>query len=247
VSTPRLICFAALVAVVLAADPVSAAPPAHSVPAVRPLGPATRPYNRAPGSFYNYGVPSYSSPRVVIRVGIGAGYGSGLYGPLSYGLGYSPFGYSGLTAGGVGYGPLGYGYPRPVPGAMIVPPSYAVPSYLSPDPIPYRVIPAPAEPQVQPPQSDPKSDPEPLPLPIPPSKNDEAAPATVVVVANEGVKVTFEGIANTDVGTHHSFITRPIAPGREVRVMVKVDGPGGASTFGVRVRAGEKAVVDLRK
>ena len=40
-------------------------------------------------------------------------YGSGLYGPLGYGLGYSPFGYSGLPYGGVGYGALGYGYGYP--------------------------------------------------------------------------------------------------------------------------------------
>jgi uncharacterized protein (TIGR03000 family) len=223
--TLRFAFAAALVSIALATDPVAAQPPIHSVPAVRPLGPATRPYNRAPGSFQRFGVPSYSD------------YGStaGLYGPLSYGLGYSPYGYSGLTAGGVGYGPLGYGYvyPRSAPGAMVLPPSSSS-LYSLPD----RVIPAPAEPQPEP---------EPLPLPIRPARGGEAASATVVVVVNEGVKVTFEGIANDTAGTEHSFITRPIAPGREVRVMVKVDAPSGPSTFGVRVRAGEKAVVDMRK
>lgn len=121
--------FAVLVVSVLAAE-TSAQPPVHSVPAVRPLGPETRPYNRAPGSFYRFGVPSYS------------GYGTGMYDSLGYGLGYSPFGYSGLPYGGVGYGPLGYGYgyPSASRGARVMPRTYAMPYPVMPAP---QVNPAP--------------------------------------------------------------------------------------------------------
>ncbi|HEY1190097.1 MAG TPA: TIGR03000 domain-containing protein [Gemmata sp.] len=157
-----------------------------------------------------------------IGSGLGYGYGSGLgYGNLGYG--YGGYGYSG------GYGYRNYGYNSlgipAIPGAYIAPSYSVVPSQpLDPQPL----------------------DPQPLPLPVT-NATGEAAPATITVIASDGAKVTFDGIDTNQTGTRHSFTTRPIDPGAEKRVSVKVDGPGGPATISIGVRAGEKATVDMRK
>jgi uncharacterized protein (TIGR03000 family) len=185
------------------------------------------------GAYHHYATPyhygSYGS-----RVGIG--YGSGLYGPLGYGLGYSPFGYSGLNYGGLGYGALGYGYGYPgryssgYLGVPVVPGTYSTPYYQT----------VPSQPLVNP-------DPNPQPLPLPSNNTAEAKPGTITVITNDGATVTFDGIDTKEAGTRHSFTTKPIPPGAEIRVQVKVDGPGGPSTISIGMRSGEKATVDMRK
>jgi uncharacterized protein (TIGR03000 family) len=208
-----------------------------------PVRPAPAPARPQPYPRYS----GYSGTRVVIGVGIGGGYyGSGLYGPLGYGLGYSPFGYSGLNYGGLGYGPLGYGYGYPgrsvgVIGVPVIPGSYYATPYQ------YQSIPVqpiPVQPMVSP-------DPQPLPLPSPtiqPIKGiGEGKPGTITVITNEGATVTFDGIDTKEAGTRHSFTTKPIPLGSEIRVKVQVDGPDGASSISIGLRSGEKATVDMRK
>ena len=107
---------------------------------------------------------------------------------------------------------------------------------LVPYAAPYRVLPA--EPVVEPGAG---AEPDPLPLPLPAA--GEASTAKVTVVTNEGAKVTFDGIESDNAGTRHSFTTRPIPAGAELRVRVSVDG----STVRVGVKAGERATVDMRK
>jgi uncharacterized protein (TIGR03000 family) len=217
----------AAAAVALAAQVASAAPPVRvSIGGVR-VAPVAAPYYRA--------APYYSGYRggVSIGIGIGGGYGSGLYGPLGYGLGYSPFGYSGLPYGGVGYGALGYGYGYP-PTRVVV----GVPIGSIATPRPYQSIPV--QPMVAP-----GADPIPLPLPAP-DNSGRAEPATITVVTSEGATVTFDDLASEQTGTRHSFTTKPIASGAEARVNVTVNGPNGPSSVSIRVRSGEKATVDMR-
>ena len=156
----------------------------------------------APGGAYrSYAAPRYySSGYRGIGVGYGLGYGSGLYGPLGYGLGYSPFGYSGLGYGGLGYGALGYGYGYPGSslssnyyGSTLSPGYYgstlgvpALPGTYTPS---YE--PLPSQPLVVPDQ-----EPSPLPLPTPGAANGEAQPGTITVITNEGATVSFDGIEN---------------------------------------------------
>jgi uncharacterized protein (TIGR03000 family) len=227
-------------AVALAAQTAFAAPPPHVRPApapvrvgappvVRPVPvPAYRPLPYYGGYGYRSGVS------IGIGIGVGSGYGSGLYGPLGYGLGYSPFGYSGLPYGGVGYGALGYGYGYPSTRTVVV----GLPATTSIS-IPYQYIP---------PSSVPSSiEPMPLPLPQPvPDNGGKGEPATITVITSEGATVTFDDIASEQTGTRHSFTTKPIASGVQSRVRVKVNGPGGASSVSIGVRSGEKATVDMR-
>lgn len=244
-------------ALALAAQTAFAAPPPHTgarpapaparvgaphvgAPAVRPVpvpAPAYRPvpapaYRPAPyyGSSYYGGYPYRSG--VSIGIGIGSGYGSGLYGPLGYGLGYSPFGYSGLPYGGVGYGALGYGYGYPSTRSIAI----GLPATTSIS-VPYQYI-APQSSVVS-------GEPMPLPLPVP-ENGGKGEPATITVITSEGATVMFDDIASEQTGTRHSFTTRPIASGVQTRVLVKVNGPGGASSVSIGVRSGEKATVDMR-
>ncbi|MFM8271660.1 MAG: TIGR03000 domain-containing protein [Gemmata sp.] len=190
---------------------------------------------------YNYG------SRVAIGIGIGSGYG--LYGP--------PIGrpYNSFYAFGVpyndGYGSLGYGYPSGFRGSNYG--TFGVPlnpGTYYPDPQ-YRAVPQSPYPIEQVPAPQPAGDPNPVPLPLPPNGAGagatEGTPATITVVASAGAKVTFDGIDTEQTGGRHSFTTRPIAPGAEKRVSIKVDGPGGPSTMVLSMRAGEKATVDMRK
>jgi len=189
------------------------------------------------GAHHSYYAAPYSGSRAFI--GGGYGYG-GLYGPLGYGLGYSPFGYSGLNYGGLGYGALGYGYGYPGSysgsysgslGTPVIPNTYTAPYQYTP-----------SQPLVNP---DPQ--PQPLPLPNQPGATGEGQPGTLTVITNEGATVSFDGIDTKETGSRHSFTTKPIPPGTEKRVQIKVDGPGGPSTISVGMRSGEKATVDLRK
>lgn len=201
----------------------------------------------APGAHHSYYAAPYHNSGSRVFIGVGGYGGYGLYGPLGYGLGYSPFGYSGYNYGGVGYGALGYGYgyPGTYSGSLSVPvipgTYYANPSYQS---IPLQQIPA--QPMVSP---DPQ--PQPLPLPSPttqPIKGiGEGKPGTITVITNEGATVTFDGIDTKETGSRHSFTTKPIPLGSEIRVKVQVDGPGGASSISIGLRSGEKATVDMRK
>jgi uncharacterized protein (TIGR03000 family) len=107
---------------------------------------------------------------------------------------------------------------------------------------------------------DPNVDPTPQPLPPPPGgvgattgsttrpvagsgTLSDTKTAKITVVTNEGAKVAFDGIESDQTGTRHSFTTRAIPAGTEIRVTVKADG----TTMSVGVRAGEKATIDLRK
>lgn len=213
----------ALASITLTLGVATAAPP-HGGGGPRPGG-----GNYAP----RYYAPPYTSGYrgVSIGIGIGSGYGSGLYSPLGYGLGYSPFGYSGLPYGGVGYGALGYGYGYPGGSLIGVP---TIPRTYTPQYQPrYPSLP------VQP-LRDPNAEPIPLPLP---ADSAESSPAKITVITSEGAKVTFEGIESDQTGTRHSFTTKPLSTGGEVRVKVTVDG----STISIGVRGGEKATVDMRK
>ena len=87
-----------------------------------------------------------------------------------------------------------------------------------------------------------------LPLPVPDNVNSgKGEPAVITVVTSEGATVMFDDLASEQTGTRHSFTTRPIASGVQTRVLVKVNGPGGASSVSIGVRSGEKATVDMRK
>ncbi|QEG30871.1 hypothetical protein GobsT_56890 [Gemmata obscuriglobus] len=212
----------ALAASLLAVGPASAAPPHGGHPGGGHPGGAPHAhggYHTHYAGPYGYG---YRGPTVVLGFGSGLGYGYGGYG------GY----------GGYAYNPYGYGF-----GTFGVP---AIPRTYSVGPS-YRVLPAPplnAVP-VDPVLGDP-ANPVPQPLPVP-ATTGEAAPATITVIASEGATVSFDGIDTNQTGTRHSFTTRPIEPGAEKRVSVRVDGPGGPATLSVGVRAGEKATVDMRK
>ena len=221
-------------ALALAAGVVSAAPPRHPGGGAHPGGAHMGAPHVAAGGAYH---PHYATPYYGSR-NIGIGIGSGLYGPLGYGLGYSPFGYSGLgyNYGAYGSGPLGYGYPSGFRGS-----NYGNYSSIGVPAVPGTYYPS--SPSYQLPQAQPQ-DPTPLPLPAPAG---DPAPATIIVIASEGATVSFDGLPPEPAGTRHSFTTRPLAPGAETRVSVKVDGPGGASTISIGVRAGEKATVDMRK
>lgn len=228
---------AAVGAVALTFSTATAGPPGQPSrgPQVRPVGPppgAVRPVQ-----------PAYVSPRPIYLppvtsgyrsgVSIGIGIGSpGLYGPLTYGLGGSPFGYGGYSSyGGLGYGPLGYGYGYPNSISIIGVPT--IPRTYSPQPLPPITY---IDPFVEP-------NPAPLPLPLPSAAAGEASTAKITVITNENAKVTFDGIESEQTGTRHSFTTRPIASGVEIRVKVQVDG----SSISIGVKAGEKATVDMRK
>jgi uncharacterized protein (TIGR03000 family) len=104
--------------------------------------------------------------------------------------------------------------------------------------VPYQYIP----PQSPAPFS---GDPMPLPLPVP-ENGGKGEPATITVITSEGTTVMFDDIASEQAGTRHSFTTKPIASGVQSRVLVKVNGPGGASSVSISVRSGEKATVDMR-
>jgi uncharacterized protein (TIGR03000 family) len=192
----------------------------------------------------HYAAPYHSGSRLFLGGGYGYGYGSGLYGPLGYGLGYSPFGYSSLNYGGLGYGALGYGYGYPNSysgsygslGTPVIPNTYTAPYQYTPQYTPS-----------QPMMVNPDPQPQPLPVPAQPGSTGEGQPGTITVITNEGATVTFDGIDTKETGARHSFTTKPIPPGAEKRVQIKVDGPGGPSTISVGVRSGEKATVDLRK
>jgi|GEM_PF-6057518 len=213
------------------------------------------------GGAHMGGVHHYSGYR-----GVGYGYGGyglgygGLYGLGGYGLGYGGYGlgYGGYGLGyGLGsyggYGGYGYGYPSygyssygysSYPsygygssiGVPAIPGVYSIP----PQTVPSQPMTTPANP----------ADPNPIPLPLPNGNNGNAGepqPGTITVVTDEGATVTFDGIANDQKGTRHTFTTKPLAPGVETRVSVKVDGPNGPSTVSIGIRAGEKATVDMRK
>jgi uncharacterized protein (TIGR03000 family) len=204
----------------------------------------------------HYATPHYSSAaRGGYYGGLGLGYGLG-YGGLGYGLGsYGGLGYGGYGLGyggssyygGVGSGALSYGgYGYPAGSGLSVP---AIPGTYYPQ---YQYVPPPTP--LMPPAIDPNApDPTPLPLPAPggtPSSTTtpvsgggNVAVAKLTVLANEGAKVSFDGIASEQVGTRHSFTTKPIGKGVETRVQVKVDG----SIISIGVRGGEAATIDMRK
>lgn len=173
-----------------------------------------------------YGGGYYGGSRTII-VG-GYGYGGLGYGGLGYGgLGYGGLGYSGGYYGGGNYGGGNYGYGN----SLSVP---VIPgTYYAQYPPQYQSLP------VQP-LRDPNAEPIPLPLP---ADSAESSPAKITVITSEGAKVTFEGIESDQTGTRHSFTTKPLSTGGEVRVKVTVDG----STISIGVRGGEKATVDMRK
>jgi uncharacterized protein (TIGR03000 family) len=238
------------IAVALAAQTAFAAPPPHAGGARPAPGPAHvgaphmgAPHVGAPGGVRTVPVPVYrpapyyggygygyrSGVSVGIGIGSGYGYGSGLYGPLGYGLGYSPFGYSGLPYGGVGYGALGYGYGYPSTRTI----GLGLPATTGIS-VPYEYIP---------PQSPAPWSTEPMPLPLPvPENGGKGEPATITVITSEGATVMFNDISSEQTGTRHSFTTKPIAPGVQSRVLVKV----GSSSVSIGVRSGEKATVDMR-
>jgi uncharacterized protein (TIGR03000 family) len=178
----------------------------------------------------------------------GTGYGTGLYGPLGYGLGYSPFGYSGLPYGGVGYGALGYGYGYP--GSVYGPYSG---SYLNRPAIPriesspYRSVPARplSYPSVAP--TTPVMPAPLLPEGIAPAPAANAATATLTVKVPAGAAVTFDGTASPDSGATRVYTTPPINPGAETRVRVTVTIAGKTSTITIRLRAGEKVTIDMTR
>ena len=62
----------------------------------------------------------------------------------------------------------------------------------------------------------------------------------------ESCRQVFDDLASEQTGTRHSFTTKPIASGVQTRVLVKVNGPKGASSISIGVRSGEKATVDMR-
>lgn len=182
--------------------------------------------------------------------GVGYGYGGyGLYGLGygGYGLGYGGYGlgYGGYGLGYGGYGGYGYGYPSYGYSSY---PSYGYGSSIGVPAIPgvYQIPPqtVPSQPMTNPANP---ADPNPIPLPLPNGNTGEPQPGTITVVTDEGASVTFDGIANDQKGTRHTFTTKPIARGVETRVSVKVDGPNGPSTISIGIRAGEKATVDMRK
>ena len=78
------------------------------------------------------------------------------------------------------------------------------------------------------------------------SDPDRTQPATITVITSAGATVSFDGLASEQTGTRHSFTTKPIAPGVQTRVNVKVNGPGGPSSVSISVKSGEKATVDMR-
>ena len=97
----------------------------------------------------------------------------------------------------------------------------------------------------------------PLPLPLPPGApnapgapggaNENTAPvagavAKITVLANDGAKVTFDGVESTDTGIRHTFTTRPLSTNApETRVKVQV----GGSTISIGLSlAAEKATID---
>ena len=169
--------------------------------------------------------------------GGGLGYGGLGYGGLGYGglgyssLGYGGLGYSGGYYGGGNYGGGNYGYGNSL-GVPVIPGTYFA-QYPPQYPPQYQSLP------VQP-LRDPNAEPIPLPLP---ADSAESSPAKITVITSEGAKVTFEGIESDQTGTRHSFTTKPLSTGGEVRVKVTVDG----STISIGVRGGEKATVDMRK
>jgi uncharacterized protein (TIGR03000 family) len=193
----------------------------------------------------------------VLLYGGGFGYGGyGGYGLGGYGLGYGGLGYGGLGYGYGGYGLGGYGdglgYGSGYSGGSLIVPNYSIPqsSPVQPGPLlPYSD------------QPNQPTDPQPLPLP-PLGAGQGASPAVgagaqgaganpatdrntakITVITNEGAKVSFEGIESDQTGSRHSFTTKAIPPGTEIRVGVKVDG----SSISIGVRAGEKATIDMRK
>jgi uncharacterized protein (TIGR03000 family) len=229
------------------------------------------------GAIHHSGYPAHYGYRGVGYGVYGLGYGYGglypySYGGLGYGgLGYGGYGYSGLGygglggySGGLGYGGAGYNFPA-VGGGIAAPytnGSTGLPYlYLEPRPM----VPPGAD-QPQRPMVPPGGDPAPQPLPLPPNggnggngngngnvningKNGAAAqgePATIVVFTSEGATVSFEGLASEQTGTRHSFTTKPLAPGAEARVTVQVGGSSSSSVT-LRVRAGEKATIDMRR
>jgi uncharacterized protein (TIGR03000 family) len=182
--------------------------------------------------------------RSVVFVG-GFGYGGyGLYGPYGYGSGYgypSYYGGSGYYSSPSYYD---YGYPNSYPylSTPVVPGAYYPQQY------PYVPQASPMAPPV-----DPNAEPAPIPLPnggnsgvgntTLTSGGSAGSTAKVTVIASQGAKVSFDGIDSDQNSTRHSFTTKPIPAGVEVRVNVKVDG----STIAIRVRGGETATVDMRR
>ncbi|MCI0704178.1 MAG: TIGR03000 domain-containing protein [Planctomycetia bacterium] len=241
---------AVLVLVLLAASAASAQPP----PNVRPYSPppVISPPLRLP--------PQGLNPNQGIRVGNGLGLGSGT------------FGYSRIPYGGTGYGTFSNGYPssfygpyngsylnRPVvpqihsPPAPTVPLRVIYPSGIVPvEPVPeLPVMPPPVPPWGEAPIKPAPAPVEPIkpaPAPMtPPASN--ASSATITVIVNEGATVSFDGVASEQTGTKRIYTTPPIASGVEKRVLVRVSGRGGAgaSSITIRVRAGEKATVDMTR
>jgi uncharacterized protein (TIGR03000 family) len=188
----------------------------------------------------------------------GTANGSGLYGPLGYGLGYSPFGYSGLPYGGVGYGALGYGYGYPgstygpysgsylrVPAVPRIDPGHAPPRPLPPLWYPSFEPVMPDTPLMPPPVPPPGVEPN-APEPAP-AANAGAPSATLTVRVPEGASVAFNGTASDQTGTTRVYTTPPIGPGAEMRVSVKVTGVRNPSTVTLRLRAGEKVTLELTR
>jgi uncharacterized protein (TIGR03000 family) len=192
---------------------------------------------------YNYG--GYGGYRGVgIGIGIGFGSGYGLYGPLNYGLGGSPFGYGGLGAGGLGYGALGYGYGYPGTRATVgVPATVGTTVVAGSSPL-TSAYSTPLPPISNLPQ--PGGDPVPQPLPTP-AGAAAGEPAVITVITSEGATVSFDGLASEQTGTRHSFTTRPLPGGVQTRVSIKVTkADGRPSTVTLGVAGGEKATVDMR-
>lgn len=248
--------YAIAAAAALTAQVATAAPPhgggGHAPAAHGHVGPAPVAHNHGHvgtgyyGGYrpvpYSGGYGGYNSFGAYRGVGIGIGFGSGygLYGPLNYGLGGSPFGYGGLGYGGLGYGALGYGYGVPSTRAVVGVPATTVVTGSSPLPYTYG-SPLPSITSLQP-----SGDPVPQPLPTP-AGSAAAEPAVITVITSEGATVSFDGLASEQTGTRHSFTTKPLPSGAQTRVSIKVTGADGRpSTVTLGVAGGEKATVDMR-
>jgi uncharacterized protein (TIGR03000 family) len=232
----RCIKFSAVLALMLTTSAANAQPP----PNVRPYSPP--PVISPPPRF----LPLQGlNPNQGIMIGNGLGLGSGT------------FGYSRIPSGGTGYGTYSNGYPSsfygPYNGSYLniprVPPIYSPPSIPPHLLYPSGVVPVSPELPFMPPPIPPGGEAPNKPAPAPkatPAPN--ASSATITVIVNEGATVSFDGVASEQTGPKRVYTTLAIASSVETRVVVKVSGPGGAgeSSITIRVRAGEKATVDMR-
>jgi uncharacterized protein (TIGR03000 family) len=197
-------------------------------------GAVAGPPGGAPQSYYlpppTTGFPSFTPPAV--------GYSSPLYSPYR-GLDYSPFAYRHLNPAVTVYGPShpGYGYRSPY--SLSYPGTLGLPATLGLPPATPRAGRA----GMLPPLRDMIP---PMAPPAPPDANAGKS-GTITVLAGAGATVTFDGAEGQGADGRHTYTTKPIPPGATVRLRVKVDAPGGASTISIGLQAGEKATVDLRK